>query len=87
LRDAKYSVQTGTQSGDRAIVKENIFTRLWRDDSGQDVVEYALLSAFIGLGSYGGFLAIQNAISVSYVNWDTGQQGLWQPPAPGAFGS
>lgn len=63
------------------------FARLWREDSGQDVVEYALLSAFIGLGSYGGFVAIQNTIYGSYGIWDSGQQNLWQPLDPGSFGS
>jgi len=61
--------------------------RLWREDLGQDVVEYALLSAFIGLACYGGFFAIQNTIHSSYIAWDTGQQNLAQPLDPGAFGS
>jgi Flp pilus assembly pilin Flp len=65
----------------------NALVRLWREDSGQDVVEYALLSAFIGLGSYGGFLLIQSTISSSYTGWDNGQQGLYQPLDPGSFGS
>jgi Flp pilus assembly pilin Flp len=64
-----------------------LFARLWSEDFGQDVVEYALLAAFIGLGSYLGFIAIQNAISSSYGVWDSGQQGLWRPQDPGAFGS
>jgi len=61
--------------------------RLWRQDSGQDVVEYALLAALIGLAAYGGFSAIQNAISSSYITWDNGQQNLWEPLNPGAYGS
>jgi Flp pilus assembly pilin Flp len=71
----------------RPIVIENMFHALWHDESGQDVVEYALLTALIGLGSYAGFVAIQNAIFSSYGVWDTGQQNLWRPPDPGSFGS
>jgi Flp pilus assembly pilin Flp len=74
----------GSQGG--SLIK-NIVQRLLLDDSGQDVVEYALLSAFIGLGSYGGFVLIQNTIQSSYAGWDSGQQGLYQPQDPGAFGS
>ena len=66
---------------------QNIFKMLWRDDSGQDVVEYALLATLIGLGSYVGFVAIQNTIHSSYGVWDSGQQNLWVPPDPGSFGS
>ena len=65
----------------------NILKRLWRDDRGQDVVEYALLAAMIGLGSYGGFVLIQNTINASYTGWDTNQQNLWVPLNPGAYGS
>jgi Flp pilus assembly pilin Flp len=61
----------------------NILGKLWRDDTGQDVVEYALLAMLIGLGSYAGFVAIQTTIHDSYGVWDTGQQNLWVPPDPG----
>ena len=60
----------------------HILRRLLREDSGQDFVEYALLAGVIGLGSYLGFVAIQNAIFTSYGTWDTGQQNLWEPPNP-----
>ena len=66
----------------RSTEMKNISLRLWHEDSGQDVVEYALLAGLIGLGSYAGFVAIQNTIFSSYIRWDTGQQNLWQPPNP-----
>jgi Flp pilus assembly pilin Flp len=69
------------------IAMRNALDKLWHDDAGQDVVEYALLAALIGLGSYGGFVLIQNTIFTSYGNWDAGQQSLWQPLDPGAYGS
>ena len=64
-----------------------LFARLVREDEGQDLVEYALLGAFIGLACFAGFQTVQNTIFGAYGNWDTGQQGLWVPPDPGAGGS
>jgi hypothetical protein len=64
-----------------------LLVRLERDERGQDLVEYMLLGAFLGLTSYLGFLAIQNTIFTSYGNWDTSQQNLWVPPDPAPVGS
>ena len=40
--------------------------RLRVEDLGQDLVEYALLTAFVGLGVLAGFTAIQNSLTGSY---------------------
>jgi hypothetical protein len=56
--------------------------RLWTEDSSQDLVEYALLAAGLGLATYAGWVAVQNAIHNSYGSWDTNQQNLWEPPDP-----
>lgn len=56
--------------------------RLRTEDAGQEFVEYALLSGFIGLGALAGFNALQNSLTASYTNWDTGQQNLADPPDP-----
>jgi Flp pilus assembly pilin Flp len=56
--------------------------RIARDDSGQDVVEYALLTAFFGLATLAAWTSIHNALGVSYGNTTTGVQGLWDPPPP-----
>ena len=72
---------------ERPETETKLLSRLCREDYGQDLVEYALLAALIGLGSYGGFVLIQNTIYASYIGWDTGQQNLWEPRDPGAFGS
>ena len=62
-------------------------SRLTREEISEDLVEYALLAAFIGLACFVGFQTIQDTIFGAYGNWDTGQQGLWVPPDPGAAGS
>ncbi|MFB3855366.1 MAG: Flp family type IVb pilin [Vicinamibacterales bacterium] len=58
----------------------------FRDETGQDLVEYALLSAFIGLAGVGVFELISDGLAATYVSWvgspDSGVQSLWQPPDP-----
>ena len=52
------------------------------DDSGQDLVEYVLLAAFVALATMVGLKAIENVIGAKYVTWDTNEQNLWIPPEP-----
>jgi Flp pilus assembly pilin Flp len=52
------------------------------EDSGQDVVEYALLCVFVSLAGMATWLAIQDVIAEGYVSWDTAEQDLWIPPEP-----
>jgi len=58
------------------------FARLLVQDAGQDLIEYGLLCAFVGLSSLAAFDLISGAISDSYAGWDTGINALWQPPNP-----
>jgi hypothetical protein len=51
-------------------------------DRGQDLVEYALLTAFVGLAGAAAWGAIQNAVQAGYLAWDTAEQDLWEPPNP-----
>jgi Flp pilus assembly pilin Flp len=57
---------------------------LGADDRGQDLVEYALLSAAIGVASLATWSAIEDALAAAYAGYDSGVQGLWEPPAPGS---
>lgn len=54
--------------------------RLLSGDEGQDLVEYALLVAFVGLAVLGAWLAIQNAVANGYVNWDAQEQNVSSGP-------
>ena len=56
--------------------------RLAHDEGGQDIVEYALLTAFFGLCALAAFASIQNALGVKYTGSSNGLQGLWDPPPP-----
>ena len=50
--------------------------RLLWDDDGQDLVEYALLVAFVSLTVLAAVLALQDAIGATYISLDANEQGL-----------
>ncbi len=54
-------------------------TRLIREDDGQDLIEYALLTAAIGLGAVLAFQAWSAAINGTYGSWNTVVNSLWDP--------
>jgi len=60
----------------------DLLKRLVRDDTGQDVIEYALLTAAIGLAGIGVWPAITDAIGVAYEAFDTNTQNIWEVPNP-----
>ena len=60
--------------------------RLLADEDGQDLVEYALLAAFIALASIAGINALRAAMFGAYTSWNAATQECWQMPAPGAGG-
>ena len=59
-----------------------VIRALVADDDGQDLLEYALLTALVGLAG----LAAFNAMGVSIFNWYTTSNsnvnGLWNSPTP-----
>ena len=57
--------------------------RLLNDDRGQDIIEYVLLTAAVGVVSMATWPVIEVAIRNSYQALDTNTQNLWEPPAPG----
>ena len=60
--------------------------RLLVEEDGQDLVEYALLAAFVALASIVGIDALRGAMSGAYTRWNTTMQNCWQMPAPGSGG-
>jgi len=52
------------------------------DERGQDLVEYALLGAFVAIVTMLGLKAVTDVMGSRYSVWDTGEQNLWQPPSP-----
>lgn len=61
--------------------------RFLRDEGGQDVIEYALLAAFIGVCAVVAWTNIPPHIAAAYANWDSTIQSLSScTPDPGGGG-
>jgi Flp pilus assembly pilin Flp len=61
-----------------------MFARLLREGRGNDLVEYALLGATIGLAAVAAWDAMGEAILAAYSSWGTSVQELWEPNDPGS---
>lgn len=61
-----------------------IWWRLLREEDGQDVVEYALLTASVGLMGIATWPLITASIGTTYQRLDTQTQDLWEVPDPGS---
>jgi Flp pilus assembly pilin Flp len=62
------------------VLRPATLRQLVHDDRGQDVVEYALLTAFFGLCALAAWTSLREAIGLSYGGTTAGVQGLWEPP-------
>jgi Flp pilus assembly pilin Flp len=56
--------------------------RLWLDDRGQDLVEYALLASIIGIVGVLIFPNIQTKMAAAFNSWGTNVYNLWVPDDP-----
>jgi Flp pilus assembly pilin Flp len=64
-----------------------LIRRFWRDDEGQDIVEYALLGALIGIAAIVTWQQVAAAVGVVYTTANGGVQGLSAcTPDPGGGG-
>lgn len=64
-----------------------MFFRLIWDESGQDIIEYALLAALIGICSVIAWTNIPPKIAAAYLGWDSSVQKLGEcTPDPGGGG-
>jgi len=54
-----------------------------RDEDGQDIIEYGLLSAFFGIVCIAVWISIQGRLRANYLGYDTGVQSIWASPNPG----
>ena len=57
--------------------------RLLWDERGQDLIEYALLTAGLALAGVAAWPLIVTALGTAYRALDTNTQNLWDPPPPG----
>jgi len=69
----------------RPIERGGFVRRFISDDDGQDVIEYALITALIGVVGILTLRGIQAAVGTTYSSWTdpaTGTPSLWEPPEP-----
>ena len=59
-----------------------LLVKLFRSDNGQDVIEYALLTAGVGFAGLAAWPAIVDSLGVAYAALDQQTQDLWEPPNP-----
>ena len=63
-------------------LRRRVFTRFVGGEAGQDVVEYALLAAFIGVAGWLALSVIDDAVGSTYSSWlstTVGAPSLWDP--------
>jgi Flp pilus assembly pilin Flp len=78
-------------SGEQPLIS-TLHSAAWRlvlDDDGQDLVEYALLTALVGFAGLAAFGLIRDSMAVAYNNWtDPTTAGSiqyhWEPDPPGS---
>jgi Flp pilus assembly pilin Flp len=63
-----------------------VLRSLVADEEGQDLLEYALLAAFVALVSIPAVNAIHAALNGTYVSWNAAMLRCWQMPEPGHGG-
>jgi Flp pilus assembly pilin Flp len=74
-------------SGDR---RRGLIWRFVVEDGAQDLVEYALLGAFLATAGAVALNAIGPAVANTYTSWmdpNTGTPSLWAPTEPASGGS
>ena len=52
------------------------------DDGGQDLIEYALLTAIIAISGVLILSTLSTTMSTAYKGWNTAGQNAWQPCPP-----
>ena len=61
---------------------KNVIVRFIREDAGQDLIEYALLGAFVSLAAAVGAQALGTSLNNWYTNIGTGIDALPTTPLP-----
>jgi Flp pilus assembly pilin Flp len=63
------------------------FRRLFFETDGQDMVEYALLTTFIGFAGAAAWSAMQTGLGTAYQSFSSAVWNLWEPADPVGAGS
>jgi pilus assembly protein Flp/PilA len=65
------------------MTRWQLLRRAWRDDSGQDLVEYALIIAIVVTGTIAVFPQIATKMGNAFTNWGANVETIWIPSCPG----
>lgn len=60
-----------------------LLSRLLGDESGQDLIEYALLTTVVGFAAIVVFDVLRDAIAFTYGTWNESANDIWETPNPG----
>ena len=66
-------------------IRSGLVARFVADDGAQDLVEYALLAAFIGIAGWALVSTLPAVMGATYQSWTdptVGVPGQWDPPEP-----
>jgi Flp pilus assembly pilin Flp len=81
--------EQGQDLTDVSISNPSVRCRLTRlvaafvcDDCGSDLLEYALLTALVGLTGFLAFSQVSTKMSTAYTGWNNAADSRWIPPAP-----
>ena len=66
-------------------ISREVLARLLSEDQGQDLLEYALLAATVGVGAVAGLNFLLSMMGSSYSLTQTNVAGQWQTPDPGGI--
>ena len=59
-----------------------VVARVMADDGGQDLIEYALLTAIIGISGLLILSTLSTTMGTAYGSWNTAGQNAWEPCPP-----
>jgi Flp pilus assembly pilin Flp len=63
----------------------SLIRRFIVDESGQDLIEYALITVFVGIAGFAAIELWRTSIGTTYASWmdvDSGPNSLWETPDP-----
>jgi len=65
-----------------SLFRGSVVARFLSEEGGQDLIEYALLTAVIGISGLLILSTISTKMGTTYSGWNTAGQNAWEPCAP-----
>jgi Flp pilus assembly pilin Flp len=87
MRTGSRTHSTTAASSRFARETARLVRRLALETDGQDLIEYALLTTFIGFAGAAAWTAMQNGLGNVYSSYVTAAWNLWEPADPVGGGS